>query len=338
MARGLDDTDLLSHVLTMTPYAHSNGRDALTVLPLFEEAVRTSDESGDPTRRAIARTFLSAAQLTLGDHDAAALTLERALETATGDSVPVVAWTVQSNQIRGAALAGRLDEADALNAVSLARGQELGQSDAEEWWAATALGLLWLRGQAGAFADGTSTYVERYPLAVVWHTAHAWLQASAGRVDEARAILAANDFDAERLLLQPWPYVPSAQLVLTAWELDDAELAARMRESLRPYRGCWAHYFLFVMGPVTWLLGLAAVTAGDHDEGIELLAEALTDLEQRSYPAYAAMVGHHLGVALLRRGAEGDRARAAEILRTARQRAAEVGSAGLVERIEATPA
>jgi hypothetical protein len=50
------------------------------------------------------------------------------------------------------------------------------------------------------------------------------------------------------------------------------------------------------------------------------------------------MVGHHLGVALLRRGAEGDRARAAEILRTARQRAAEVGSAGLVERIEATPA
>jgi class 3 adenylate cyclase/tetratricopeptide (TPR) repeat protein len=337
MARELADADLLSHVLTMTPYTHMNGTDAPSVVPLFEEAVRTSEQSGDPTRRAVARIFLSAALLSLGEHDRADRILEEALEIANSDCAPVVAWTVQSNQIRQAALAGRLDEADALNAATLARGQELGQSDAEEWWAATTLGMLWLRGDAGPFADGAAIYVERYPLAVVWRTAQTWLLAAAGRAAEARAVMAANDFDADVLLGQPWPYIPTAQLVLAAWELGDAELAARMRDSLRPYRGCWAHYYLFVMGPVTWLLGLSAATAGDLDEGIELLDEALADVVARNYPAYAAHIGHHLGQLLLRRGGDGDRARAGQELAAARERAARVGAAAVVQRIDALP-
>jgi tetratricopeptide (TPR) repeat protein/KaiC/GvpD/RAD55 family RecA-like ATPase len=335
MARALGDVELLSHVLTMTPYAHSNGVDAPSAVTLFDEAVRTSDEIGDPSRRAVARTFLGATLFAVGEHSASRRILDEALQIARAECPPVIEWTVRSNEIRNAALAGRLDEADALNAAMLTRGQELGQSDAEEWWAATALGMLWLRGYGGAFADEAAAYVERYPLAIVWKTAQIWLLAAAGRAADARARLAAAHIDADALLIQPWPYIPTAQLVLTAWEIDDADLAARMRESLLPYRGGWAHYFLFAMGPVSWLLGLSAVTAGDVDEGIALLEESLADLVQREYPALAAMVGFNLGQALLRRGRQPDVERARDVLAAARERAGAVGAAGLVERIDA---
>jgi tetratricopeptide (TPR) repeat protein len=282
----------------------------------------------------VARIFLSAAQLTLGRLDAADLTTAEMIAIADAEASPVLRWTAHANRVRHAALAGHLDEADALNNAVLERGQQLGEPDTEEWWASTAIGLLWLRGKAGTYSDAPEQFAQRYPLTPVWRTAQAWLYSESGRYDDARAVLDTYEFDPHELLYEPWPFLPTAQLALTAWHLGDRDLAARVRDALQPYRGCWVHYYVFVMGPVSWMLGLACATSGAVDEAVELLDEALDEVAKRGYLAHAALVGCDLAVVLRRRGGEADLARAARLLATARQRAEQVGAAGVVDRID----
>ena len=45
--------------------------------------------------------------------------------------------------------------------------------------------------------------------------------------------------------------------------LDDARLAARIADTLRPYRDYWAHPYSTVLGPVTMYLAMCAATTGD---------------------------------------------------------------------------
>jgi class 3 adenylate cyclase/tetratricopeptide (TPR) repeat protein/KaiC/GvpD/RAD55 family RecA-like ATPase len=338
LARALDDPDLLSEVLMRTGYAYSNGAAPAETLARALESVRLADGSGDPTRRVISRVYLAAAQLTIAEVDEAIRTSEDMLVIAESEAAPLIQWIAHANQIRIPVLAGRLDEADAMNAANLNRGLELGQDDSPEWWASTALGILWLRGHVAALADASEEYVQRYPDALVWRTAQAWVFTEAERFEEARAVLDATRLDWADLVLEPWPYVSLVQLVLTAQNLDDPELAALVREALLPHRGMWSHYYLFVMGPIAWSLGLATGVMGMLDEAVELLDEALDDLTDRGCPAHAARVALDLVQFLQRRSAPGDAERAAALLVTARAHAEQVGASGLIERIDAATA
>jgi class 3 adenylate cyclase/tetratricopeptide (TPR) repeat protein len=336
LAESLGDQDLLSHVLATTAYSYSNGVAPRSRLARGQRSVELADASGDPTRRVVARIFLTGALFTLGELDESERVMNEAIAIADAEAVsPTIRWTVHANEVRFAALRGRLDDADALNLAVLQRGQELGEPDAEEWWAATASGLLWLRGHGGAFADAVEPFIERYPLATVWRTAHAWQLADAGRADEARAVLAANDFDPQELLYEPWPYILTDQLAMTAWHLGDADLAARCHDALLPYRGGWMHYYLFAVGPVSWALGISAATAGSVDEGVDFLDEALAELVERGCDAYAALLSVDLAKVLRTRNGDGDAERATRVLQDARERAERVGADGTVTRIDA---
>jgi hypothetical protein len=337
MARSFGDANLLSAVLTATVYTYSTGAAAHESVSRYAEMVQVADRSGDPKARAISRVMLGAAEVANGNFEKSDRILAEALALAD-DTSPALSWVVHSNEIRPLALAGRLDEADAANLATLQRGQELGEPDAEQWWAAATLAHMWLRGLAGEFADVAAAYIERYPLAIVWPAATAWLLADAGRHDEARALVATLEIDPDKLLAEPWPFVPTMQLALTAWELDDAALAAQLLDSLQPYRDCWVHYFIVVMGPVSWVLGILTVTAGDVDEGIDLLREARADLVRRGFPAHQTLVDLDLARALRRRGAPGDLELAARLTADARQRAAELGATGIVKRLDAASA
>lgn len=335
IAREVADPDLLADVLTRTGYVYTNGVAVRPNFDRFVEAVQLSDATGDPTRKVVSRVFLAGAQLALGDLDASDRTVEEMLALADADASPFVRWTAQANRIRGLALAGRLDEADAMNNASLQRGQELGQPDAEQWFASTALGLLSNRGLGGLFADATEQYAQRYPLAVVWRTVKAWLLCDAGRLEEARAVLDTYHFDPEELLYEPWPYVPTGQLAMVAWTLQDVELGERVRAALLPYRGCWAHYYLIVWGPVSWLLGMATAATGALDDAVELVEEALAEVQRRDFAALVAQISHDLALILCERGSVADRERAAQLLVEARRHADRVGASGVVQRIDA---
>jgi class 3 adenylate cyclase/DNA polymerase III delta prime subunit len=335
IARSLGDPVLVGEVIAATAYARSAGADWEHLLVRTDEGVRLADLGGDPTRRVVARVFSSSALLTAGRLEESERELRTAIELADTAAPPVMQWTASSNKPRLSALAGRLDEAEAQNAASLEFANRLGQPDGAQWWAATQLGIMWLRGRTDDFADAAAVFAEQYPLARTWRTAYAWILAEAGRIDEARLVIDEYALASGDLLIEAWPFVPAFQLALATWQTGDVALAAELAELLAPYRTCWSHYFLLVMGPMTWPLGLMHAVTGAHDAAVADLEEALTAVTRRSFPAYAARIGLNLGEVLLRRGAAGDRERSAAVLARARADAVAVGASGIVARIDA---
>ncbi len=335
MARELDDPDLMGEVLATTAYAVIDSPSWPSLIGSSDEAVRLADAGGDPTRMVTARIFHSSALLTAGRLDESARVLRTAIALAATDAAPTVRWTANSNDIRLTVFAGELDDADAQSLAVLEEGRRLGQRDAEQWWAATAVGVLWLRGQVGNLADAAEDFTRQYPLSRIWRVAQAWLLGEAGRVDEGRAVVAAHQLDPLELLDEPWPFVGTFQLGMAAWYLGDADLGARVVAALRPYRGCWAHYYLFVLGPVSWALGVGASLSGALDDAVEYLDEALADLTAHGCIAYLPSLRLHLAQTLRRRGGPGDAGRAAAELTVARAEAQQVGAGGVLDRIDA---
>ncbi len=335
MARGLADPALLARVFVMTSYAYVNGPRYEEALPRSAETVELADGTGDPTLRALGRLFRSGSLLTIGEFGAAQEILRAGTAIADSEGAPLTQWALHSNAVRIAELAGRLDEADALNNAALDEANALGQSDGAEWWAATYTGLQWLRGNAGALADAAEEFALRYPLNPAWRAVQSWLLSDAGRHTEARAVLAEHRLDPVDLLAEPFPFMATTHVAFAGWTLQDTQLAARAIEALEPYRGCWAHYFLFIMGPVTWPLGLSYAVTGQLDLGVELLDEALTSARANGFAAHAALMALDLAIVLVRRGTEGDHERARELLAQARAAAEQVGAPGVVTRVEA---
>ena len=335
IARGLSDTALLARVLLMTSYAYTHGPRYRDALVHSQELLDLVDPNGDPTMRALARLYRSGALLTIGEFDASQQVLEAGLAIADAEGGPLSQWTLRSNVTRAAALLGRLDEAEALNNASLEQANLLGQSDGAEWWAATFMGLQWLRGSAGTLADAAEDYAQRYPLNPAWRAVQAWLLGDAGRHDEARAVLAAHALDPVELLAEPFPFMATTQVGLAAWHLHDAALARRVIEALGPYRDHWAHYFLFVLGPVAWPLALAHAVTGDADTASELMDDALARVRAKGYAPLIALIAVDFATILSRRNRDDDRDRAAHLLADARVIAESIGATGVVARIDA---
>jgi hypothetical protein len=271
----------------------------------------------------------------MGGVEESALLLDELMAIGSAEGAPLTRWIACANGIRRWSLRGDLAGAEAANDEALRLAQDLGQQDGTQWWGATAFGHAWLRGHAGDFAEPAGEFADQYPLGKVWRCAQAWALTEAGRHDEARAVVADHGLDPRELVVDVMPYVASFQLGIVAFNLGDAELAARVVEALEPYRDRWAHYYMFATGPITWTLGLARSAMGDHDRGVADLEVALATLEATGALAHVPTARVHFARALRARGAEGDAARAEEALTVARQEALALGALGLVDHIDA---
>ena len=181
--------------------------------------------------------------------------------------------------------------------------------------------------------DAVADFVEQYPTPV-WLAAHAWALAETGRVDEARRIVAEHGLDPVALVAEPFPFIAPFHLAWVARLTGDVALAARCIEALEPHRDRWAHYFLVVLGPVTWPLGWARCTAGDLDGGIAELEEAIATMERSEMPAHLNLARTDLADALEQRGEEGDVERAAALVVEVRAGAIAVGATGVLEALD----
>ncbi|HJR25994.1 MAG TPA: AAA family ATPase, partial [Acidimicrobiales bacterium] len=268
MARAVGDDRLLSYVLALTGYSSMSGHRIPALLERGAEATRLADAQGDPTQRVIARIFYAGTLLAAGDLAACERVTREFVAVADADAAPIIRWIAHANDVRTPLLRGDLAGAAAANDAMLHESQELGQADGVQWWGAVIHGHSWLRGTMGSLADDAAAFADQYPLGVVWRCAHAWALSEEGRLDEARAVVSDHDLDPRALVVDVFPYIPSVQLTLTAWNLGDSDLAAKALEALEPYRDHWAHYFMVPMGPVVWAVGLARVVTGDLDAGI----------------------------------------------------------------------
>jgi hypothetical protein len=257
------------------------------------------------------------------------------VQLAQDEATPVLQWAARAMSVRVLALAGRLDEAQELATDLAALGHQLGQRDSDQWSSANMAGIAASRGQVGLLADTAGEFARALPLGLIWRTAHVWFLAEAGRADEARAVIREYSLDPEDVLTDPLPFAATFQLALAAWYLDDETLAAGVVRALAPYRECWAHYFAGILGPISWALALALAVTGADDEAIALLEETLADANERGFHGLTPSMGLHLGEIVLSRNAGTDRERAATVLQQARDRAAQAGAPGIVDRIDA---
>jgi hypothetical protein len=124
-------------------------------------------------------------------------------------------------------------------------------------------------------------------------------------------------------------------LAATAWELNDAEMAAPLAAALEKYVGHWSHYFLFPIGPVSWGLGAALSVLGEFDRAVPLVEDALAELRDRGFHDHAVHCATHLARILLKADRPGDAARAREVLSVARAHAVTIPAPRLVARIDA---
>jgi tetratricopeptide (TPR) repeat protein len=300
------------------------------------ECTRLADACGDPTKRVAARIFFASALLAMGQFDESAGVTRDLMKLPQSEVIaPHLVWTTRSNGIRLMIMEGRLGEAEAENDELLQIGLDAGQPDAQPWWAGTLVGFTWIRGYLGTIVDAIGEYAAQFPRSPTWSAAHVWALTEGKRLDEARAIIREHSLSASSLVVEPWPYHPPALMAFSAWLLDDPALAADAVEALAPYRDRWAHYYLVLLGPVTWPLGLALSCSGQFDEGVRALEDALSRTRDHGLSLYVPKIRLDLARVLLRRDGPGDAAAATEQLTEARREAEACGLAGVVEGIDA---
>ena len=333
MARDLRDDALLAWVLNRTGYAAFHARRVSRLVARAEEATRLSDATGDPSQRVLSRFFLSGALFTAGALPEFKRVTEDMLVVAA-EAAPTLQWLARATQARLRTLEGDDAGARAVTDAAFQLAQELGEPDGPAWWAATLCPLDWHRGAFARWGDMLRAGVEQYRDEQAWRIGVALTLALDGRRAETMAVLEADPTTVDELLHHPFPFFNAQMLAVIAFHLDDAGLAARAAEVLRPEVGCWTHQYAGTMGPVSLGVALCAAVEGELDEALALCVETDRLLVHFGCRGLLPLLRLYYVEILHRRGRERDRARAAQLLEHIRADAATLGAPDLTARAE----
>jgi hypothetical protein len=231
--------------------------------------------------------------------------------------------------------ADRMQEATDLNNEILAFTQQLGVADADQWWGAVVMAIEFLKGAFGDAADAVGEFAARFPSAKTWQGTHAWTLAEAGRLDEAREVVARHRLDRPDLfpvddfLLAGWTYP-----ALLALMLDDASLGVAAEAVLRPYEDLWITIDVFCLGPVSWPLATALGAQRRFDEADEMFARAESLLGERGLHPGRRVVRLYRAISLSRSSDPEHRRRTAELVAEGIAESAAAGLEPLRQRFE----
>ena len=333
IARGLGDDGLLAWVLNRTGLAAFAPDRVGRLVARGEEATQLSDATGDPAQRVLSRYHWSGALLTAGDLQGFRAVTEEMLAVSS-DASPTLQWFARVAQARLGLIDGRLDDVQRINNDALQQAQDLGEPDGASWWGSVALALELLRGNTAAMVDALGDLASQYPDFPAWWITHAVGLAAVGRIQEAREVLARHSSDPGELIDDVFPFMAVAWLAWAPFYLDDAQLAARITATLRPYRAYWAHVYSTVLGPVAFYLAICAAAAGDLDESIALFEE--NDRVLAGYGCHGMLPFVRLTYAevLRRRGSDSDHRQAMHLLDEVRQGATAIQAPALVEQAD----
>jgi hypothetical protein len=227
--------------------------------------------------------------------------------------------------------AGRFDEAEALAGVCASRGEAAGDADHAWWSAAQVVTIRWYQGRLTELLPMLHDRVHSPVLSAVDNSAVAALAVAAAlsgdRPRAASALAALCGSDLAALPRSSSWLVTMNGVVEAAYLLEDADLAARAYELLRPY----AHLPMIgslgvtCFGSAQHALGVAALTSRQLDPAIEHLTAAVRhNLALAHWPAVVAS-RQRLAQAHAQRGSPGDADAARRELGAATAEAASVG-------------
>jgi len=234
--------------------------------------------------------------------------------------------------------AGALEEAEAQAQRCHRLGTEVGDADALGYHGAQLVVIRWLQGRGTELLDlveemTVSSTLMRKEFG--FRAAAASLAADAGRRDRARTALAALATHGLAALPVSSSWLVGMQgIVDAAATLGESGVAGQAYDLLLPYADLPVMVSLGVacLGSVERPLGLAAMTLGHYDRAVRHLERAVDANGRLGNRPLAAVAQADLAGALRRRGAPGDRGRAAALLEAA---TADARSMGMTRRAEA---
>jgi tetratricopeptide (TPR) repeat protein len=335
--RPLDDGRALAEALSLLHHALLTAEFADLCLPIAEELIAVASAAGEGVLALMGLCLRAADLYQIGDPRA-----ERALADlrvrADALGCQSILYIVGVLDVMRLVRSGRLEEAEAGAERCFGLGIEVGDADALAYYGAHLVAIRWLQGREAEIVDLADEVAASATLAhgqFVYPAAVAVLAARAGQLDRARVAL-------DRLAARGLAALPPSSTWLTgmaaiaeaAAVLGDAQVAGEAYRMLLRYadRPVMPSLSVVCYGSVERLLGLAALALGDVGGAVGHLERAVeADLRLGHRPA-AACSRAELAAALRRRGAEGDIARARELLTEAVR---EAGSMGMARRAEA---
>ena len=305
-AHALAEALSLCHHVLLTP-EHTQARVALA-----EELITAAAAAGDGLLTLIGLCWRAADLFLAGDLRAEAA-LEELRLRADALQCGSVLFIVRAIDVMRAIRAGRFAEAEAEATACYAFGLEVGDADALAYHGAQLAAIRVFQGREAELADLAASIAASPTLILERERAFALAAAlfalRAGRSGPARAVLAQLARDGIGSLPPSSGWLTSMLAVIEiAAALDDAVVARAAYDALLPFAELpvMASLAMVCLGPTQRPLGLAALTCGEHDRAVEHFAAAVSAAERSGHRPAAIRARADLGLALIRRAAEGD--------------------------------
>lgn len=337
-ARETGDPFVLFSTLRFAEGAIATPENVHTCLDLMSEALAAAEAMGDLAAKADAHAFRSVHNLVLGDPDAYGADVGALAQLA--ELVPTRGnqWHVTVAAGCRALLDGRFDDAAAVIASSLGFASTVPNAIVN--WHFQDFSLEWERGDIARFEPIVTMLSEIHPGASpMLRSALALVQATAGRSEEARAILVhlAPEVIARR---QPRLFLLSlGWLAETAWMIGERGAGELLYDALRPYgdlhivgqTGAAAAYW----GSVSRHLANLSLLLGDVEAAVRHGERAVAAHARVGSVPFLARSQHELGRALVARGRQkgsrGDLDRAHALMQEADATATRLGMSAFLE-------
>ncbi len=231
---------------------------------------------------------------------------------------------------------GRLDEAETLAQQAFAAGQQSARPLTLNSFLVQKGMASWERCRLADLEPTLRGFVAQNPLIVFARCGLQLTLLQMGRPDEARVEfdrLAEGEF---RLIQRDWNWIPSMFVLADVCaDLGDAENAEILYRQLSPYAGRNAMLGnAYTYGSVAFALGRLASVLGRLDDAEAHFETALVANRRIRAAFWLAHTQCELAGVLLERGEDGARARAKELIASARQTAESLGSLRLQRKLE----
>jgi len=274
-ARRLEDPGALAATLLDRNNALATAETVESRLAMCDEAVRLAVGEGDHALVLRGRTARMGVLLELGRIDELRVELEICDGMTRELRLPQFAWRVLLVRSSQAALAGRLEEAEALAVEALEAGRRVQYPGIEVYQLAVMAVIRHLQGRMGELEEPLRAMVAGFPDVPDWRCSLALSLCHAGRIEEARAefdLLAAEDFAALPRSVRPSAL---ATLSLVCDALGDARRAGALHARLLPHAGSVVPLGLTATG----CLGAASLYLGMLSCSLERWEEARRHLQ-----------------------------------------------------------
>ena len=250
-----------------------------------DEAVRLSEQLGDPVPRLWAQIYRYLALLEAGQIDGLSPALEAARVESAHLDQPSLRWPMLMGEALDRQVRGSLDEAEAAANDALQVGLSSGQPDAMGGYGMQLITVRFMQGRMAEMVPLLEQTREAFAAVAATRAGLALGYTEAGDLAAATAMLdteLANGFD--RGIGSGW-LSSHAMWAVVAFRTGRDDAARLLHDLLAPYADQYISSHITVYGAVAFPVGLMAQLLGRPDEAVERYQQAI-ELDRRLGSAF----------------------------------------------------